>query len=186
MARPRETCAKPILEAQGIAEHHWVCATASAWERCQLPSSPFPGGDLMWRVAGCQVWIHGIRRWQNQHYMSPWPCLPPIPHPCAGGGAEDLEHSRNRQWQGSDNWHLQLLWVLLSFPMDPLSPQLLRPHGPSIPEDPADSPRCLRQEAATRNTVHRNDFSQSCVLFPQLSAVGRKEILNSRYKENRY
>ena len=30
MARPNETCVKPILETQGIAEDHWVCETTSA------------------------------------------------------------------------------------------------------------------------------------------------------------
>lgn len=39
MARPNETCAKPILETQAIAGDHWVCETTSAWE-----TKPFPWG----------------------------------------------------------------------------------------------------------------------------------------------
>jgi len=123
----------------------------------------------MWQAARCKSTGRGAGKTNTVCPLLP-ACFPSFAL-SLGWRAEDREQSsrRDRQRPGSDKQHSQLL-LGAAFP----------PCGPSGPEDADDSPRVLRQEAAARNLVHSKGFSQSCVLFPQLSAGGRKEILNSK------
>ena len=110
----------------------------------------------------CQVQIHGTQRWQS-HRQLPSSARSPSFALLAQGGGHSASSRTDSHRTLTEPFQL-LLDAALPPPTLHLQPQLLH----------------RRQQPEILCT------GMSCVPFPQPSAGGRKEILNTRYKENRY
>lgn len=161
------------LKFTGFAKQHQL----EKGVNCQV--ALFLGVTLRdaWQAARCKSMGHKAGKTNIMCPLFP-ACFPSFTLAWAGG-----QRTGDRAAAGTD--HDKVLTTGTGSFLD----AVLLPHGPSTPKNLGNSPQLLHQEAATKNSEHGNDFSQSFCTLP--TAFSRKKInpsfkIQRKYVSNSY